>query len=79
DYDVWHESEEPVTVDMVVSNLLKNVETSKQVVRTTVDALPIERSCPCPIALRDAIITQRDRIPGETRQRLDALVGKYLS
>ncbi len=78
DYDVWHESEQPVTVAMVVANLLKNVETSKQVVRRTVDALPIERSCPCPTALRDAIITQRDRIPDDTRQRLDLLVGKYL-
>ena len=78
DYDVWHESEEPVTVEMVVANLLKNVETSKQVVRRTVDALPIERSCPCPTALRDAIITQPDNTPAETRQRLDLLVGKYL-
>ena len=47
--------------------------------RRNPDALPIERSCPCPTALRDAIITQPDNIPAETRQRLDLLVGKYLT
>ena len=78
DYDVWHESEAEVTVEMVVSNLLKNVETSKKVVGAAVAALPGERTCACPAALRDAIITQRDRIPGAARLRLDLLVGKYL-
>lgn len=79
DYDVWHESQNPVTVEMVVGNLILNVETSKRVVAATIDALPVERSCPCPTALRDAIITKRDRVSDKARSGLDLLIGKYLS
>jgi len=41
--------------------------------------LPAERTCRCGSALASAILTARDKIPMETRQRLDLLVGKYLS
>jgi 5'-methylthioadenosine phosphorylase len=41
--------------------------------------VPAERACRCGSALADAILTARDKIPAETRQKLDLLVGKYLS
>ena len=31
DYDCWHESEEPVTVEMVVANLMKNTAVSRAI------------------------------------------------
>jgi 5'-methylthioadenosine phosphorylase len=34
--------------------------------------------CACYHALETALITDPSRIPAETRQRLDLLVGKYL-
>ncbi len=79
DYDVWHESHEVVTADMVVQNLLKNAEMGKRILRT---ALPLAASrlqdCPCRHALEHAIVTDPSVVPEETRKRLDLLVGKYL-
>ena len=33
DYDVWHESEEPVTVEMVINTLLGNVATAQKAIK----------------------------------------------
>ena len=78
DYDCWHETAEAVTVEMVVANLMKNVSTSKEVLRRVLPHIPAERSCPCASALKDAIITSRDRIPQELRGRMQPIIGKYL-
>ena len=79
DYDCWHETEEDVSVEMVVKNLLQNVETGKRIIRTALPDIPShERRCPCSSALASAIITQRDLIPEATTRRLGILVEKYL-
>lgn len=78
DYDVWHVSEEPVSVEMVIRTLQRNTEVAQQAVRLLVERLD-ERDCACQHALKDALITAPDRIPPETRQKLDLLVGKYLA
>ena len=78
DYDSWRESEEPVSVEMVVANLSRNVATSKEILQRLVPRLTWERTCRCESALGDAIITDRDAIPREIRQRLAPLVGRYL-
>jgi len=78
DYDVWHETEETVTVEAVVKNLLANAEVAKQAIQELVAALPEERTCECRHALRDAIITNRDVIPEHVKKDLAILVGKYL-
>jgi 5'-methylthioadenosine phosphorylase len=78
DYDVWHETEAPVTADMVVQTLQKNVETAKQAIREAVPLLPLSRDCDCASALSVAIQTSRDRIPGRVKQELKLLLGKYL-
>lgn len=79
DYDCWHESEESVTVEMVVQNLLANVDTAKAIIRETLPRISSGvRSCDCGHALADAIITARDAIPAERAATLDLLLGKYL-
>lgn len=78
DYDVWHESEEPVTVEMVVRRLLDNVEITRAALRRVLPHLTGPRDCACAHALRDAIITDRARIPAATKERLGLLLGKYL-
>jgi len=78
DYDVWHETEETVTVEAVIKNLLANAEVAKQAIQELVAALPEERTCECQHALRDAIITNRDVIPEQVKKDLAILVGKYL-
>jgi 5'-methylthioadenosine phosphorylase len=78
DYDVWHESEAPVTVDMVIQTLHKNTALAQEAVRRLVKSLKPERHCDCKHALSTALITRRDVIPPATLQKLDLLVHKYL-
>ena len=79
DYDCWHEAEADVTVEMVVANLMKNVSTSKELLRRLVPRIPEARSCACATALKDAIITAPDRISGDVKEQMHPIVGKYLS
>lgn len=78
DYDVWHVSEAPVTVEAVVRTLEKNTALAQLAIRELLKTLPTERHCDCPEALAGAIITRRDAIPPETLKDLAPLVGKYL-
>ncbi len=78
DYDSWHPEHDSVTVKMIVTNLLQNARTAQAIIAETVGRLPTARSCPCAPALANAIITERDAIPAQTRQDLLPIVGKYL-
>ena len=78
DYDVWHVSEKPVSVEMVIRILNQNTATAQQAIRNLVKMLDAEADCTCHHALADALITQHDVIPAETRKRLSLLVDKYL-
>jgi 5'-methylthioadenosine phosphorylase len=79
DYDVWHVSEEPVTVERVMQILQANTSLAQKALVELVARLPTDRPCDCADALRDAILTRGDRIPAETLERLALLVGRYLS
>ena len=78
DYDVWHVSERPVTVEMVIEILHRNTQLAQAAVKNLAASLPDERPCNCGQALADALITNPAVIPPETRQRLGLLVDKYL-
>jgi 5'-methylthioadenosine phosphorylase len=79
DYDVWHESEEPVTVDAVIANLNANVEVAKQAIRNTVAKLAHEPDWPSHHALATSIISSRKKknVPPETWEKLELLIGRY--
>ena len=78
DYDVWHVGEAPVTVEMVIQTLNKNTAIAQEAVRILAGNLKHARDCDCEHALATALITNKDVIPTETRQKLDLLVKKYL-
>lgn len=79
DYDVWHISEEPVTVEAVIANLNANVEIAKQAIRNTVAKLAGEPDWPSHHTLEMAIISQRERaaVPPKTWEKLELLIGNY--
>ena len=77
DYDVWHESEEAVTVEAVIANLLKNVATAKEVLRRLIPGIGPPRRCGCPMLLRNAVITNPGSFPPRTRKALDLFLRKY--
>lgn len=77
DYDVWHVSESPVTVEMVIQTLNKNTEVAQEAIRNLLRNLKPERQCACGSALSTALITNPKAIPPETLDKLRLLVGKY--
>ena len=78
DYDVWHTSEKPVTVDMVIQTLHHNTAIAQKAVQILAGKLNRHRACECGHALAAALITRKDVIPPETVQKLDLLLNKYL-
>ncbi len=82
DYDCWRESEESVTVEMVISNLSANVANAKRIIRKVAQRIPPDRSsntCECPSALATAILTDSSKIPPEVKERYSLLAGKYFA
>ncbi len=79
DYDVWHQAEEPVTVEMVFQTVKKNNSLAQEVIEHLVGELPEEVSCECHTALEDAIATNPDIISEAARKRYSLLVDRYLS
>ncbi len=78
DYDCWHETEADVTTDLILANLLKNVEVSKQIVAAAVLSLPATRDCLCASALATAIVTQAQFVPDQLKRDLAPIIGKYM-
>lgn len=78
DYDVWHQSEAEVSVDLVVANLMKNVDTTQSILPDLSARIHEPSMCNCQSALERAIITSRDLIPDEAKSRLSAIIGRYL-
>ena len=79
DYDCWHEEQDEVSVEGLIENLKANGALAARVLAGAIRSLPTERrSCGCADALRHAVITPRDAIPAETRERLRPILGRYL-
>jgi len=80
DYDVWHESNDPVTVEMVIRVLQRNTHLAQLALSYMVknmDDWAVEM--PAHNALRDALITNRAYIPAQTKDDLWPIVGRYLA
>ena len=78
DYDCWHPDHDSVTVEMVIGNLTKNATNAQRVIQTVVERL---HQNPPPSeahdALKYAIITPLDQVPGATLEALGPLLAKY--
>jgi len=79
DYDVWHLTEESVSVDVVVKTLNRNTELAQAAILHLVENLPNEYSCSCSSALENAVITSPECIPPATLKKVGLLVKKYIS
>ena len=74
DYDVWHEEEEPVTVEMVVQRLHANLEVAQRAIANLVpiiDKLPHESAG----AVKYAVMTGKNVISDAAQERLKLIVG----
>lgn len=78
DYDVWHTSEEAVTVDMVIKTLLQNTHIAQAAIRDLVNRLSDDTACACQAALKDAVLTDKTKISAKLKSKYQLLAGKYL-
>lgn len=79
DYDCWHPDHDSVTVEMVIANLQRNATNAQKVIQQTVRRL--SKNPPVSDAhstLKFAILTQLDKVPTATKEKLGLLLKKYL-
>lgn len=79
DYDVWHAEEEPVTVEMVIRTLMGNTRLAQDAIGHLVEEMDAwSGDFAAHHGLKDALITDRSRIPAELIAELGPLVSSYL-
>jgi 5'-methylthioadenosine phosphorylase len=76
DYDVWHE--EPVSIEQVVENAIRNEKAVQDIILTAIGRIPEKPACQCSNALSGAIATSLEAIPVETRRKLDVLLDRHM-
>lgn len=79
DYDCWHPDHDSVTVEMVIANLQRNAANAQKVIQETVKRISENPpNCEAHSALKQAILTTFDKVPQETKQKLELLLKKYI-
>jgi 5'-methylthioadenosine phosphorylase len=79
DYDSWHETNEPVSVDVILNILHQNTDTAKKIIKLAVARIPEKRDCQCATALKTVFVTDPALMPAEQKKKLSLLIGKYLT
>ena len=78
DYDVWRDVGEPVSLEAVLANLQANTDLAKRAITKVAGRFPLQRTCGCKDALRNAIVTDPHHIPVTRRHELSLLLDRYL-
>lgn len=79
DYDVWHISEAPVTVEQVVKIMHNNLEIAQNAVANAVEKIDESSVLECHTALNHTIMTTPDLISGELTTTLKPILSRYLA
>ncbi len=78
DYDSWWQHAEAITIGVIISTVLRNIDTAKRIIKLAVTKIPDGRDCVCATALKMAIVTAPPVIPAEQKEKLSLLISKYL-
>lgn len=79
DYDVWHDSEVDVTVEVVNSHLQANSQSAASIVRALAEAGLQDRTCACGSALDSALVSSPQHVSAAARERIRLLAGDRLN
>lgn len=79
DFDCWHPEHESVTAAQIIATLVQNAENAQKVLREAIKAMPADRECKCGGALKHALVTDLKIVPAQTKKKLAAIIGKYIS
>jgi 5'-methylthioadenosine phosphorylase len=78
DYDSWHETNESVSVEAILSIMASNVENARKTIHLAAGRMPEKRECACAGALGPALVTDMSKVSEEQKKRLNLLIGKYI-
>ncbi len=78
DYDVWHDSGETVTNDMVIETMTKNLSMAQQALAETIAMLDEDAEAAAHNNLAQSLVTARDKMPEQTMRDLAPIVARYL-
>lgn len=78
DYDVWHTSDEPVTVEMILKRIADNIEVTRKTIINLTNQQDLLYSCSCERALENAIVTPSYAISDDTKKKLELIIKKYI-
>jgi 5'-methylthioadenosine phosphorylase len=74
DYDCWYAGHEEVTVEAVIRIIHQNVEMAQKIIRNAIESIEEKKSCGCAEAMKNAIMTNKDLIPEQTRKDLEMIL-----
>lgn len=74
DFDVWHEHEDDVTIEVVQRVLAENIETGRSVIRQIARQGLSTCASGCASAAASALTTSPDHISDDVRARLDVIL-----
>lgn len=77
DYDCWHSGHDAVTTEKVIAVLKANVATAQNILVAAVKKFDFKRPLESENVLKNAIMTDRKKIPGEVLEKLKPILGKY--
>ena len=78
DYDSWHETNETVTIETIMTTLHNNIDLARQTIKLASGRVARERNCECAGALGPALVTDMSTVPEGRKKELDLLLRKYL-
>lgn len=76
DYDVWHD--EPVSTELVIRTLSRNIEIAQTALANAVEALDIAAEFAAHRALDNTMMSAREVLDPAMRERLQPIVGRLL-
>ena len=78
DYDCWHDEHDDVSVEMIIQNLNTNAELAKRIITSSAKIISERRpESNAHNALKDALITPMDKVPPQTKKKIDLFTKKY--
>ena len=78
DYDCWKEDCQSVSVEMVIKNLQENANFAKSIISAVAKRVSLMRPLsPFHDSLKDALVTPRENVPVETKNKIKIFTNKY--
>jgi 5'-methylthioadenosine phosphorylase len=78
DFDSWHETNEAVSVEAILTTMRNNIDFAKKTIGLAAGRVPGKRDCACATAQGPALVTDLNLATAAQKQKLDLLIRKYI-